>query len=284
MTSPQYIIRTMTESDLQIAIEWAAAEGWNPGLYDAESFYSTDPMGFFVGELDGVPIATLSAVRYGDHFGFVGFYIVKPGYRGKGYGIQIWNAGMNYLAGRNIGLDGVLEQQENYKKFGFKLAYSNIRYEGVNENNNLLQEHNLVNLSSISFNDILTYDQDFFPEDRTTFLKSWINQPRHHALGVIEDKELRGYGVIRQCRSGYKIGPLFADTPDLAESLFIALRDKIEPLAKVYLDIPELNSDALELVGKYNMKPAFETARMYTKENPKIPIQKLYGVTSFELG
>ncbi len=284
MTSPHYSIRTMTENDLLIAIEWAAAEGWNPGLHDAESFYSTDPEGFFVGELDGVPIATISAVKYGDQYGFVGFYIVKPGYRGKGYGIQIWNTAMDYLAGRNIGLDGVLEQQENYTKFGFKLAYSNIRYEGTNENETLSQHHNVIDLASVPFKDVLSYDRVFFPEDRTVFLKSWLEQPEHSALAVVDGKQLKGYGVIRQCRSGYKVGPLFADTPELAESLFIALKSKIEPSAKVYLDVPELNSDALELVDKYNMKPAFETARMYTKESPKIPIQKLYGVTSFELG
>jgi len=32
------------------------------------------------------------------------------------------------------------------------------------------------------------------------------------------------------------------------------------------------------------MKPMFETARMYTKEEPEAPLNKVFGVTTFELG
>lgn len=74
-----------------MVIDWSAKEGWNPGLYDADVFYKTDPKGFFLGFLDGKPIASISAVAYDDKFGFLGFYIVKPEYRDKGFGIKIWN-------------------------------------------------------------------------------------------------------------------------------------------------------------------------------------------------
>ena len=118
MPSTNYIIRTMSRAEVDLAVAWAAAEGWNPGLHDAECYYTADPEGFWVGLLDGEPIATISAMKYGRSFGFIGFYIVKPEYRGKGYGFQIWKAAMDSLAGRNIGLDGVIAQQENYKKSG----------------------------------------------------------------------------------------------------------------------------------------------------------------------
>ncbi len=284
MSSPRYTIRTMSKQDIETAIDWAAAEGWNPGLHDAESFYAADPNGFLMGEIDGEPVSTLSAVKYGNSFGFIGFYIVKPTYRGKGYGIQLWNAGIKYLAGRNIGLDGVLEQQENYKKFGFRLAYRNIRYEGVNESTTLPEKFKITDLSSIPFSSIQSYDQTFFPEERSIFLKSWVKQSGHHALGIMDGEQLAGYGVIRKCREGYKIGPLFADTPELAESLFTALRNRIERSVSIYFDVPETNDAAISIAEKYKMKPVFETARMYTINTPKIPIQKLFGVTSFELG
>ena len=32
------------------------------------------------------------------------------------------------------------------------------------------------------------------------------------------------------------------------------------------------------------MKPMFETARMYTKGKPNIDLQRVFGVTTFELG
>ena len=41
----------MTRAELDIGIGWAADEGWNPGLHDADSFYATDPGGFLIGRL-----------------------------------------------------------------------------------------------------------------------------------------------------------------------------------------------------------------------------------------
>ncbi len=98
-----YQIRTMTEDEVGLAIEWAALEGWNPGLNDAACFYAADPEGFLVGLLDGEPVAAISAVCYGDTFGFLGLYIVKPQYRGRGFGLRIWKAAMDRMRGRNIG-------------------------------------------------------------------------------------------------------------------------------------------------------------------------------------
>lgn len=283
MQDINYTIRTMNRQEVDIAIEWAALEGWNPGLFDADCFYAADPNGFLIGHLDDEPIATISVIKYGDSFGFLGFYIVKPKYRGKGYGIQIWNAGLKYLEGRNVGLDGVVAQQENYKKSGFKLAYRNIRYEG-HGGGNFPEYSEIVKLFTLPFEIIDKYDQPFFPANRTQFIKSWINQDGCKALGIMPNGNLAGYGVIRKCRSGFKIGPLFADTPELAEALFLSLKSGIEPTETFYLDTPEVNRAAVALAQRHNMKAVFETARMYTGENPDTPLNRLFGVTSFELG
>lgn len=245
---------------------------------------------FLVGLLGDEPIATISVVKYGSSFGFLGFYIVKPEYRGQGYGIQIWNAGMEYLSGRNVGLDGVIEQQENYKKSGFKLAYSNIRYEGgqvpiYGESGEVLASgEQVVDLASIPFSTVEGYDRDFFPENREVFLKHWLLLPESKGLGIMQDGKLAGYGVIRKCRTGYKIGPLFADSANLAESLFLALKKDIEPDQPVYLDVPEINVAGIAMAEKYQMQKVFGTARMYTGEFPELPIERLFGVTTFELG
>jgi len=283
MINKNFIIKKMAREEVDIAIEWAANEGWNPGLHDADCYYSADPNGFLVGYLGNKPIATISVIKYGKSFGFLGFYIVKPEYRGKGYGIQIWNAGLKYLEGRNIGLDGVLVQQNNYKKSGFKLAYRNIRYEGSG-GGNLPENSDIVKLSTLPNDTIDSYDRLFFPEKRSQFIKSWINQPDCHALGIMQNGKIAGYGVIRGCRTGYKIGPLFADRKDFAESLFLALKSKAKESESIFLDIPEVNQAAVALAEHYDMRVSFETARMYTGKVPDIPLNRLFGVTSFEIG
>ena len=111
-----FIVRTMSADDVALAVEWAAAEGWNPGLHDAECFRAGDPDGFFIGEWRGEPVACISAIAYGEHFGFIGLYIVKPAFRGKGFGMRVWQHGMDYLGKRNVGLDGVVAQQANLQK------------------------------------------------------------------------------------------------------------------------------------------------------------------------
>ena len=283
MPQDRYTIRPMNRSEIDLAVDWAAEEGWNPGLHDAGSFHAADPEGFLVGLLDGEPVASISAVRYGQDFGFIGFYIVKPTCRGQGYGLRLWNAAMQRLAGRTVGLDGVVAQQDNYRKSGFALAWNNARYEGVGGGPGSADEA-IVPLATVPFEALDAYDRPFFPDDRRAFLRAWIGQTGAAALGLVQDGRLAGYGVLRSCRRGAKIGPLFADDPQLAERLFVALKARTPQGAPLFLDIPVPHAAALELVQRHGMTRGFETARMYTGPAPDVPMDRFYGVTSFELG
>lgn len=283
MHKPDYKIRTMTRAEVDIAIDWAAAEGWNPGMHDAQCFYAADPTGFLIGLLDDEPIALISVVKYGSGFGFLGCYIVKPEYRGQGYGMQIWKAGLATLQGRTVGLDGVVAQQGNYMKSGFKLACANIRYQGV-AGGYFPTNPAIVPLSTLPFAELDAYDQALFAENRTAFLRCWIEQPASIALGILQAGKLAGYAVLRKCRSGYKIGPLFANSAALAEQLFLALNASAPAGAELFLDTPALNPAAVALAQRYGMQVSFETARMYLGTPPNLPIERVFGVTSFELG
>ena len=276
-------VRPATRKKLDVMVEWAANEGWNPGLYDADAFYATDPKGFLLGSLDDQPIACISAVSYGPSFGFLGFYITKKEFRNQGYGIQVWNKAIDYIKTQNIGLDGVVEQQENYKKSGFELAYNNARYYFNSKKFNQ-DDQNIVPANTISFDDLNQYDNQFFPVDRKKFLSHWIKQPESTALVYVTNNQIHGYGTVRKCRVGYKIGPLFADNFEIADKLFKALVSSIEDNSPCFLDIPEINQSAVTLVGLHKMKKVFATARMYTKKFPTLPIDRIYGVTTFELG
>ena len=273
----------MSPHQLQISMDWAQLEGWNPGLDDVSSFYAADPQGFLLGSIHHQPVASISAVRYGASFGFIGLYIVEKSQRQQGYGISIWNKALEHLKGRTIGLDGVLAQQDNYRKSGFTLAHRNIRFSGIPSRNAAASE-NIVDLSSIDMNILTAYDRNFFPETRTNFLQAWIHQTHGHALGIMENNKLVGYGVIRACHTGYKIGPLNAENKDLAVELFNALVCKVPPGSIIALDTPEPNTQAIEIAQMNSMQACFETARMYTGSAPELPLNKIFGITSFELG
>ena len=275
----------MTRADLALVLGWAAGEGWNPGLTDSDSYYSADPNGFFIGEIDGKPVGSLSAVAYGDAFGFIGLYIVRPEFRGQGHGIALWRHGMAYLGRRNVGLDGVVAQQENYKKSGFTPAYRNIRYEApsIATTPHDMKRGVIEPVAGLPFATLEAYDRRFFPAPRRAFLERWISGTGSHALALIRDGALAGYGSIRPARAGHKIGPLFAEDEQAAETLFHALARHVS-IGPVILDVPESNRPAVAMAERHGMKPSFETARMYTAGMPAIDVAGIYGVTSFELG
>jgi hypothetical protein len=276
-------IRPMSRDELDLGIGWAAAEGWNPGLHDADSFYAADPGGFLIGHVHGEPVGMISAVKYGGGFGFIGFYIVRPDFRGRGHGLALWQAGMKALSGRRVGLDGVVAQQANYRRSGFVLAYNNVRYEGMPARS-VGHDPALVALAQLPIDQVLRYDSPFFPDERAAFLRSWIAQRDSIALGFLRAARLVGFGVIRPCRAGFKVGPLFADDAGTADRLLRGLVAHTPDDSSVQLDIPAVSPAAVELVAAHRMQPVFETARMYTGAAPELALDRLYGVTTFELG
>lgn len=282
---PHITIRAMQRSELEWALDLAANEGWNPGLHDAAPFFAQDPEGFLLALLDGQPVGCISAVKYGRDFGFIGFYIVTPEQRGKGYGLQLWQAAMQRLQGRIIGLDGVIEQQHNYRKSGFALQYSNIRFEYRNTLESFPRDFEDIAPAELGeLEAIAAYERAMFPAERKVFLLHWLQMPGAQAYVCKAGSALRGFAVIRPCREGYKIGPLFADTAELAEKLFRKMCGSVEKDELIYLDVPEVNNQAMELARRYAMHKVFGTARMYAGAAPRLDLNKIFGVTSFELG
>lgn len=275
-------IRTMRPEEISLAIDWAAAEGWNPGLADAPCFAAVDAKGFLIGELDGEPAATVSCVNYDARFAFLGFYIVRPDLRGKGYGLRIWNAAIAHAGARVIGLDGVTAQQANYRKSGFQLAYANVRYGGT-VTAPTAPRAKIIDLGEVPFAAVEADDATVFPAPRSAFLRAWIASPGHAGCAVMRDGRLAAWGVIRPCRTGFKIGPLVADGRACAEAVLSALIAKSGG-GEIFLDVPGVNREAAALAQDFGLAPVFETARMYTGAIPPLRLERVFGVTTFELG
>ena len=279
-------IRRLKPSEFTLAVEWAAKEGWNPGHADAEVFFNTDPEGFW-GAFDKKGMAAvISAVQYSSDFGFVGFYICREDRRGSGLGYKLWQTVLKDNALKTIGLDGVIDQQDNYRKSGFEFAHRNVRYGGVvkaqsPENDDLFD----LLIDDIAVINAFEQTCKLFAEGRIEFLRGWIGTENHTAIALKGPMGLRGYGVIRPCEEGHKIGPLFAPTPKDAKVLFDALlARRANQDGKVFLDVPEPNEAATELASSHGMQPEFETARMYKGTAPALDLDMTFGISSFELG
>ncbi|WP_064695521.1 GNAT family N-acetyltransferase [Rhizobium aegyptiacum] len=279
----EFAVRSMRPGELELVLEWARQEGWNPGLDDSLAFLEADPSGFFVGAIGEVPVGSISVVKYGDSFAFLGLYIVHPDFRGKGYGKAIWEAAIATAEGRTIGLDGVAAQQENYRRAGFEPAYTTLRYGGVPTT---LPASPLVAQPVLDsrLEGLLRYDSAVFPQPRESFLAAWCTGRKGRRTAVVrKNHKIRGYGTIRRCYEGYKIGPLFANDADSAAALLAELIPEAKG-APVFIDIPAEHREAIALAEGLGLQPVFETVRMYRGPAPAIPMKHVFGVTTLELG
>lgn len=283
MTTENYNVSIMSSKEVQIAIDWAAEEGWNPGLQDAKCFYQANPQGMFIGKLGNQAIACASAMKYDNQLAHFGLYLVKKEFRHQGYGFQVTQARLAYVSGCNIGLDGVIEMADIYGRIGFVTQFRNHRYI-VQPSSSSITANNIVAVNKVNFDDLVNYDAAIFSALRKQFLKAWISAETHHAVAYVKNNKLLGYGVIRQCVQNYKIGPLFADSLEVAIDITEALMTKIKNNF-AFIDIPEINLQTKILIDHFNMRFAdFACERMYTKGLPTADFAKVYGITTLELG
>ncbi len=283
---PEPTFRPLQRPELDTLIEWAASEGWNPGLHDAEAFWATDPEAFVGIDLEGELIGGGAIVSYAGEMGFMGLFIVKPGWRGRGLGRKFWLYRRDRLRARlrpgaSIAMDGVFAMQPFYAEGGFVFTHRNLRMEGIGQTRP--HDPRVIDLSAVPFDQVEAYDRQHFLAPRHAFLEKWLRPEGGRACAVLRDGGLAGYGIVRPCRKGFKIGPLFADAPELAEVLFETLSNHAvgQPL---FLDTPENNPAALALAVRHGLKESFGCARMVLGPAPPLPWSLIYGVTTFELG
>lgn len=266
-------IRLLDLAEIQVLLDWAAIEGWNPGLNDAVAFQATDPTGFFGAFVDGVMVAGIAAVAYDDSFGFIGLYICHPAWRGQGHGKAVWDAGMAYLGNRTIGLDGVPEQQGNYASMGFVHANDTVRMSGRLPG----APAGDADEPAVDIDDFRFFDRQCFPAQRSAFLEHWIGPPNkssaHRTAGKTD-----GYAVLRPCVDGCKLGPLFAEAPSIA----IALLEAQSGL--IHIDVPAAQTGFLTVLSSRGFTTGFRTARMYRGIPPAIQMSRVFGISSLELG
>jgi hypothetical protein len=197
----------------------------------------------------------------------------------------LWHYRLNRLRERllpeaPIGMDGVLAMRPFYERGGFVFAHDDVRFQGIASG---AMDPAARRINSAAFATVEQFDRMHVAAPRATFLRRWTFQPGSHAIALHEHDAMAGYGVARPAQTGYKLGPIFAKRPDIAERLILSLMACI-PGEQVQLDVPTPNPAATRLAEKFDLKPVFTCARLYHGRTPDLPIGHIFGVTSFEFG
>ena len=286
MTLPDDVsISVMDEAQAATLDNWAAEEGWNPGLSDLKIARQCDPDALVALSKCDELAGGGSIMRYDGAFGFMGLFIMRQDLRGQGLGSLLWHWRRDRLLdrlspGATIGMDGVYDMVPFYERGGFRPAYRHVRYQGTAAG----QAHSdVIALGGDDFAEIAPFDRAHFPAPREDFLRLWLTQPGAHVMGIRNGADLAAYGVARPCRKGFKIGPLFAQSDDDAVRLLDTLMAAIAG-DQVQIDVPEANPAAVDLVKRFNLSEVFGCVRLYHGPAPTLPVKQIFAVTSLEFG
>ncbi len=266
--------RTATLPELETILDWAAHEGWNPGLDDAAAFHAADPSGFFVACEGDTPVAAISVVNHSDSFAFLGLYIALSSHRGKGIGFGLWQHALAHAGGRTIGLDGVPEQQANYAASGFEWAGTTVRFSG---RVTAEAEPEIRLATEADLTDLVTREAAASGTRKETYLHAWFRNTANRMTLIHPD----GFATVRACREGAKIGPLVASDTEAARQL---LRHAASLCGEaIMIDVPESAVGLTRLCEDMALEPVFRTARMYLGKQPKAA-PDIFAVATLELG
>lgn len=275
MSAP--VFRQASAAQLHRVLDWAAEEGWNPGLDDAAAFHAADPGGFFLAEVGGAAVAAISVVNHSDTFAFLGLYLCRPAFRGKGLGYALWQHALPHAGARTVGLDGVAAQQANYAVSGFVRTGASVRFQGVvaPEADPAVRPAGPEDAAALAACDAAANGMA-----RPAFLAAWTQRTATRCTVVRADGS--GFATIRRCRLGAKIGPIVA--PDAAGALALARAALAElPAEPVIVDLPSKSSALADTLQTLGFAPTFETARMY-RGAPPTPGPSLHAIATMELG
>ncbi|WGH79501.1 GNAT family N-acetyltransferase [Jannaschia ovalis] len=196
--------RRAGRADLERVLDWAAAEGWNPGLTDAAAFQAADPEGFFLTEAEGEPVAAISVVNHGPAYAFLGLYLVRPEFRGRGIGHALWRHAIRHAGDRTIGLDAVPAQQANYAASGFVASTGTTRWVGRIAST---RAAGVRPVEAVEIPALVAWEGRASGCAKPAYMAPWLRGDAARRTSVVDrDGAIAGFATIRRCRTGARSG------------------------------------------------------------------------------
>jgi ribosomal-protein-alanine N-acetyltransferase len=286
-------ILPLETDDIPAVTAWARQEGFAPGLGDVAIYRHTDRQGIWVGWLGNERIGCITGVRYNAAYGFIGLYLVRPPWRGQGYGLQLWRHALEHLQDLAcIGVEAAPDRADDYASWGFRPASATVRWQAISDGEPAASPEpggpwQLLAGAAIPPQAVQWFDAQREPSPRPHFLAQWLNHRAGTVLALVDEQgSCHGFGRIRPCLlhrgEGWRIGPLMAETPEAAARLLQGLLHRHAGV--VLIDAPAANTQAAAVLEQQGFSPISETLRMYRGAAPAVSLQDVYGLACLELG
>ena len=287
---------------MQWVMNQGTEEGWMRCERDAECCFTAGlAPDFFIGELNGERIASLSLVKHGNSIYFVGNFIILKPYRGQGYGQKLWDTAVASLDDQYI-IHGasVLNINDAHtvmnhatfpgwisRRYTFDVSHACKSLEGSQFPPFLAQ---IMPASQANFEKVFAYGADMLGTSQACklVLAAMVARSQESSWVAIDNQgEVVGYLImnktIRFPEDGYRIAPLYADSADIACSLlkvavaFAAPNNPKHIFLNIASDLNPKGVSVLENELGAKKHADFVVVSIGTKGIPSKPQYKLFG-------
>ncbi|KAH3854463.1 uncharacterized protein F36G3.2-like [Dreissena polymorpha] len=166
---------------------------------------------------------------------YIGNFIVREDWRGKGIGQLISQALIERAGDRNIAMDAVSYMGDFYERNGFKFSTSNVAYNTVCVNEamkkSVQSEFKCRDLTEDLWPMVTKYDRQVYPTlDRERILRAWFCAEGSRAMVAFRVNQVVGYGSIHEKpHQEYGLKNVFADNESVVEAI----------LRELFKEVPE---------------------------------------------
>ena len=284
--------RLLRRSDVSGAFELSRIAGWNQTEADWLGYLALDAEGCMAAVVDGELAGTVTSIRYGEAFGWLGMLLVHPTHRGHGLGKELLLRSIRYFREkgvRTVRLDATPMGKRIYLPLGFRDEFEVKRMEGsVAE---MLMEQvpapSGAEAERMLHGDLMTIagmDCRAFGGDRGALLHELSNRDPDLCFVVREGATIKGYLIGRVGREAIQLGPIVASTPAVAEQLFRACFRAARG-RRIFLDLPVPNRSGCEILERYGFKEQRSFSRMSLGEEcPRNETDLVFGTGGAEFG
>lgn len=277
--------RKMVPADIQACMELSKAAGWNQLEIDWQAFMRLGPEDNVVAVSGDDVIGSVATIRYGEDLSWIGMLLVRPDFRGKGVGKDLLLEAVQKLAHeKNVKLDATSAGRQIYLQCGFEDEYPISRMEAravsidkPGQNCFPAEEKDLAGMFDM--------DTTVFGAGRQMLLKQvWFNGLTFSFVYKSEGKIL-GYSLGRRGYRFFHIGPIIADSIEVAKSLLQTVLHYTPPETPVILDVNHADKEWLSWLHQLGFTEQRSFMRMFrgNNTNPGIP-EKQFALLGPEFG
>ena len=216
-------LRELTRADIPLGMKLKEAAHWNQLSKDWEMLLAASQGGNYVALKNGIASGTATTVTYGNRFSWIGMVLVDASIRRSGIGKTLLLAAINYAKSKGtVRLDATPEGKKLYDTLGFIEEFRLTRYEAFS----FMPKGELprINCQKMKVSDlpkIFTKDAPIFGADRSIILRH-LHKNKPDLAWVCKSKnKITGYCFGREGSNFTQIGPIIADSQEIAETLLL---------------------------------------------------------------